>query len=80
MKRVLKGTVVSDKMDKTVVVKVERVKTHPIYHKKYKASTKFMAHDESGSHKIGEEVEIEETRPMSKDKRWKIVEDKGSKK
>lgn len=80
MKRILKGTVVSDKMDKTVVVKVDRVKTHPIYHKKYKASTKFMAHDESGVSKIGDEVEIEETRPMSKDKRWKIVEDKGNKK
>lgn len=70
--RKLKGTVVSDKMDKTVVVKVERVKTHPIYHKKYKASTKFMAHDEAG-HKVGDVVEIEETRPMSKDKRWCVV-------
>ncbi|MDO8507728.1 MAG: 30S ribosomal protein S17 [bacterium] len=80
MKRVLKGTVVSDKMDKTVVVKVDRVKTHPIYHKKYKASTKFMAHDESGVSKIGDEVEIAETRPMSKNKRWEVVEDKGSKK
>lgn len=72
MRRILKGVVVSDKMEKTVVVKVERVKTHPIYRKKYKASTKFMAHDESG-HKIGDEVEIEETRPLSKDKRWKVV-------
>lgn len=80
MKRVLKGTVVSDKMDKSVVIQVTRVKTHPIYHKKYKASTKFMAHDESGSHKIGDEVEIEETRPMSKNKRWKVVEEKGNKK
>ncbi len=72
MKRILKGVVVSDKMEKTVVVKVDRVKTHPIYRKKYKASTKFMAHDENG-HKIGDEVEIEETRPLSGRKRWKVV-------
>lgn len=80
MKRILKGIVVSDKMDKSVVIQVTRVKTHPIYHKKYKASTKFMAHDETGSCKIGDEVEIEETRPTSKNKRWKVVEEKGNKK
>ena len=74
MKRVLKGVVVSDKMDKSVVVRVDRVKTHPIYHKKYKASTRFIAHAESGDIKTGDEVEIEETKPMSKNKRWKVVE------
>ena len=74
MKRALKGTVVSDKQDKTIVVRVTRVKTHPIYHKKYKASTKFMAHDETGGCKVGDEVEIEETRPMSKNKRWRLLE------
>lgn len=80
MKRTLKGIVISDKMDKSVVVRVDRVKTHPIYHKKYNVSTKFIAHDESGEHKIGEEVEIEETKPISKNKRWKIVEKEGKKK
>lgn len=73
MKRALKGTVVSDKMDKSVVVRVDRVKTHPIYHKKYKTSTKFLAHDEKGVCKVGDKVEIEETKPMSKNKRWKVV-------
>lgn len=75
MKRILKGIVVSDKMDKTVVVRVDRVKTHPIYHKKYKASTRFMAHNENSALKVGDEVEIEETRPMSKKKRWRVVMD-----
>ncbi|RJO60041.1 30S ribosomal protein S17 [candidate division WS5 bacterium] len=74
MKRVLKGIVVSDKMKDTVVVQVARVKTHPIYRKQYKVSTKFMAHDEKGSAKMGDEVQIEETRPMSKNKRWRIVD------
>ncbi len=73
MKRTLKGIIVSDKMENTVVVQVTRVKTHPIYRKQYKASTKFMVHDDSGDHKKGDEVIIEETRPMSKNKRWKII-------
>lgn len=72
MKRILKGKVVSDKMDKTVVVLVERMKTHPIYRKKYKVSKKLLAHNEKGV-KIGDLVEIEETNPMSKRKRWKVV-------
>jgi small subunit ribosomal protein S17 len=58
---------------------VERVKTHPLYHKKYKASTKFMANTETGKHKIGDIVEIEEAGPMSKNKRWKVVEGKEAK-
>ena len=74
MKRRLKGIVVSDKMDKSVVVKVESLKSHPIYHKKYKTTTKFMAHDAANESKIGDVVEIEEVRPISKDKRWKVVE------
>lgn len=78
MKRVLKGTVVSDKMEKTVIVRVDRVKTHPIYRKQYKASTKFMAEDLNG-HKVGDTVLIEETRPKSKNKRWQVIEDKGKK-
>ncbi len=74
MKRRLKGTVVSDKMDKSVVVKVEALKSHPIYRKKYKTTTKFMAHDNENKCKIGDVVEIEEIRPLSKNKRWQVVE------
>jgi len=76
MARILKGIVVSNKADKSVVVQVTRVKTHPIYHKQYKASTKFMAHDEKNDHKVGDEVEIEETRPISKSKRWSVINQK----
>lgn len=71
-KRTLKGKVVSDKMDKTVVVNVERLKNHPLYHKKYKVSNKFMVHDEKGECKEGDIIEIEETRPLSKNKRWQV--------
>lgn len=73
-KRTLKGKVVSDKMDKTVVVSVERLKNHPLYHKKYKTSNKFMAHDEKGACKEGDIIEIEETRPLSKNKRWRVID------
>ena len=59
-------------MDKTVVVMVERVKEHPIYRKKYKVTTKFKAHDEKNSCQIGDLVEIVESRPISKDKRWVV--------
>lgn len=72
--RKLKGTIVSDKMKKTVVVKVDRLKLHPKYKKYFKMSTKFKAHDEKGEYKTGDEVIIQETRPMSKEKRWKVVE------
>ena len=74
MARRLRGTVSSNKMDKTVVVMVERVKEHPIYRKKYKVTTKFKAHDEKNSCQIGDLVEIVESRPISKDKR--LVVDK----
>ncbi len=69
----LKGVVVSNKMDKTVVVEVENVKKHPIYTKRYKFHKKYKAHDENNEHQVGDKVTIEESRPMSKDKKWKIV-------
>lgn len=72
MVRRLRGTVSSDKMDKTVVVTVERVRTHPIYRKKYTVSTKFKAHDEKNQYKVGDVVEITESRPLSRDKRWVV--------
>ena len=73
MIRTLHGTVVSDKMDKTVVVEVKTLKEHPIYRKKYKVTTKFKAHDEANTCKIGDLVEITETRPLSRDKRWQVA-------
>jgi len=72
--RRLKGIIVSDKMNKTVVVKVDRLRKHPKYLKYYKVSRKFKAHDERNDYKAGDEVIIEETRPLSKDKRWRVVE------
>ncbi len=72
-KRQLKGVVVSDKMDKTIVVNVETLKEDPKYKKKYRSHKRYKAHDEKNECKIGEEVLIEETRPLSKDKRWKII-------
>jgi len=71
-KRTMKGVVVSDKMDKTVVVKVNTTKTHPKYLKRYKVSKKYKAHDEKNEFKIGDQVLIIETRPMSKEKRWEV--------
>lgn len=73
MIRKLRGTVVSDKMDKTVVVAVSTLKEHPIYRKKYKVTTKFKAHDEDNACKTGDLVEITETRPISRDKRWNVA-------
>ena len=72
-KRQLKGVVVSDKMQKTVVVKVERIKEHPKYKKRYKVHKKYKAHDEKGEYHIGDKVVIESTRPISKKKRWRVV-------
>ncbi|MES2315245.1 MAG: 30S ribosomal protein S17 [Patescibacteria group bacterium] len=71
---ILKGVVVSDKMDKTIVVSVSRFVKHPLYGKFYKISKKYKAHDESNKHKVGDQVEIIETRPISKDKRFKVKE------
>ena len=69
----LKGIVVSDKMDKTVVVSVSRLVKHPLYGKFYKVSKKYKAHDEENKYKTGDKVEIVETRPISKDKKFKVV-------
>ncbi len=69
----LKGVVVSDKMQKTVVVSVSRFVKHPLYGKFYKVSKKYKAHDEENKFKVGDNVEIIETRPISKDKRFKVV-------
>ena len=68
------GVVVSDKMDKTISVKVERRLMHPLYGKFVKRSKKFFAHDEENTCKIGDMVRIMETRPLSKNKRWRLVE------
>jgi small subunit ribosomal protein S17 len=75
-KRVLQGVVVSDKQNKTVVVKVERRFTHPLLKKTVRRSKNFHAHDESNRSKVGDIVSIEETRPISKLKRWIVVEAK----
>ncbi|KHJ55094.1 MULTISPECIES: 30S ribosomal protein S17 [Aureimonas] len=72
-KRVLQGTVVSDKNDKTVVVLVERRFTHPLFKKTVRRSKKYKAHDESNQYKVGDIVSIEETRPISRDKTWIVV-------
>lgn len=72
-KRVLLGTVVSDKNDKTIVVKVERRFTHPLFKKTVRRSKHYKAHDAENSHKVGDQVAIEECRPISKDKRWTVV-------
>jgi len=66
------GTVVSDKMDKTVVVRIERLVKHKFYHKYVRRRTKFAAHDEENSCKTGDKVLITESRPLSKTKRWRI--------
>lgn len=71
-KRILKGEVISDKMDKTVVVKVTRLKIHPKYKRRYKITKHFKVHDEKNECHVGDKVIIEETRPLSKEKRWKV--------
>jgi len=72
-KQQMVGTVVSDKMDKTVVVKVDMRKRHAKYKKSYTISKKFKAHDEQNQYKVGERVVIESTKPISKDKRFRVV-------
>jgi small subunit ribosomal protein S17 len=67
------GTVVSDKMEKTVVVRVERLVPHDVYKKYVRRRQNFKAHDEKNEFRIGDRVEIVETRPMSKDKRWRVA-------
>ena len=68
------GKVVSDKMDKTVVVAIERLVQHPLYKKSIKKTVRFKAHDENNDSHTGDIVRIMETRPLSKDKRWRVVE------
>jgi len=72
-KKKLQGEVVSDKMQKTVVVEVKRVKMHPKYKKRYIVSKRYKAHDEKNEFKVGDKVIIEECRPLSKEKRWKVI-------
>ena len=73
-KRILTGTVSSDKTDKTVTVLVERKVKHPLYGKIIRRSKKYHAHDEDNAYSTGERVRIEETRPISKSKTWKVIE------
>ncbi|MBM3577706.1 MAG: 30S ribosomal protein S17 [Alphaproteobacteria bacterium] len=72
-KRILQGVVVSDKQNKTVVVKVERRFTHPLFQKTVRRTKNYHAHDENGAFKVGDAVTIEETAPISKLKRWRVV-------
>ena len=73
LRKTMIGTVVSDKMDKTIVVAVEDNVTHSIYKKTVKKTYKLKAHDENNECKVGDRVEVMETRPLSKDKRWRLV-------
>ena len=73
-RKVREGVVVSDKMQKTVVVAIERRVPHPVYGKMVTRTAKFKANDEENSAKVGDRVRITETRPLSKDKRWRVVE------
>ena len=73
-RKVKEGLVVSDKMDKTVVVAVETRKVHPLYKKAIRVTKRYKAHDENNACKIGDTVKIIETRPLSKEKRWRVVE------
>ncbi|NVK17855.1 MAG: 30S ribosomal protein S17 [Methylocystaceae bacterium] len=72
-KRILQGVVVSDKQEKTVVVKVERRTKHPLYKKFIKRSKKYAAHDENNQFKVGDLVKIQETKPISKNKSWEVL-------
>lgn len=72
-KRRLIGTVVSDKMQKTVVIEIERKKIHPVYKKAYRVSRRFKVHDPKKEYKVGDTVLIEETRPLSRQKRWRVI-------
>ena len=72
-RRQLIGIVVSDKMTKTVVVRVDRTGSHPKYHKQFTVSQRFPAHDEKRQYHLGDRVVIEETRPLSATKRWRVV-------
>jgi len=73
-KKRFQGVVTSDKMDKTIVVKVNRTKVHPIYKKRYRVTKKYKIHDQKNEAKVGDQVIFEECRPMSKDKKWRLIE------
>lgn len=73
IKRTFIGTVISDKMDKTILVKVNRTKIHSRYHKRYTISKKYKVHDEKNQYKIGDKVKFIECRPLSKNKRWRVI-------
>jgi len=73
-RKVREGLVVSDKMDKTVVVAVETKKVHPLYRKAIKVTKRYKVHDENNDCKIGDTVKIVETRPLSREKRWRVIE------
>ncbi len=73
LKRTIKGTVVSAKMEKTIVVEVDRMKIHPLYKKRYFLNKKYKVHDEKKEAKVGDKVIFEECRPLSKEKRWRLV-------
>ncbi len=72
-KRTLRGVVVSDRMVKTVVVRVDRMKQHPKYRKHYRVSRRYKVHDERNEYHVGDIVEFEECRPLSKEKRWRVI-------
>lgn len=73
VKKKFDGVVVSDKMDKTIVVKVDRVKSHPKYGKRFTVSKKYKVHDELGKYKVNDKVVFVECRPISKDKKWRVL-------
>lgn len=73
LRKTLKGIVVSDKMDKTIVVLVERVKQHPRYKRYYKVRKKYKVHDPEKKYKVGDKVTIQECRPISKEKKWIVL-------
>ncbi|MEK7615368.1 MAG: 30S ribosomal protein S17 [Patescibacteria group bacterium] len=79
-RRTLNGTVVSDKMEKTIVVRVDRTVVHPKYGKRYVRSKKYHVHDEHNSYKIGEQANFQECRPFSKTKRWRVLNKEAAKK
>ncbi|MDP2656483.1 MAG: 30S ribosomal protein S17 [bacterium] len=72
-KRIFQGVVVSDKMDKTIVVRVDTVAVHPKYRKRYIVSKRFHVHDEKNLHKVGEKIRFVETRPISRHKKWRVL-------
>ncbi|MBI4281544.1 30S ribosomal protein S17 [Candidatus Uhrbacteria bacterium] len=71
--RIFEGVVVSDAMQKTLVVRVDRIVLHPKYQKRYRVSKRYKVHDEKEEHSVGETVRFEECRPLSKDKRWRVL-------